>query len=401
MRRHNHSRVVFAAAISTLAVFARPVRGDVVTDWNQVALQATAIPPNAMLQSRVMAAVHVAMLDALRASESLEGSARDVAVSGAAYGVLSRLTAGQGDALDAALKKAIDGVPSSPSKTHALTLGTKAAETVVAQRRADGSDAKAAFTPSAGAGRWQPTPPANAPGILPHWGAVKPFVIESPTQFAMKGPPAHDGPAFARDLDEVRAVGARLSTTRTADQTAAAIFWTVQTVVPWNAAARAAAGARGNTREENARLFAALNAACADASIATFEVKYRLQHWRPVTAIRARAGQGTPDATWEPLLGTPPHPEYPSSHAACSGAAEAVLQGFFENDRVTVSVTYPPVFGVTRSYGSFSQMAQEVDDARVWGGIHFRTADVDGRELGRRIGVHVLKRLAAPPVASN
>ncbi len=100
---------------------------------------------------------------------------------------------------------------------------------------------------------------------------------------------------------------------------------------------RAAAGARGNTREENARLFAALNAACANASIATFEVKYRLQHWRPVTAIRARAGQGTPDATWEPLLGTPPHPEYPSSHAACSGAAEAVLQGFFGNDRVAGS----------------------------------------------------------------
>ncbi|MGZ6070545.1 MAG: vanadium-dependent haloperoxidase, partial [Myxococcaceae bacterium] len=164
---------------------------------------------------------------------------------------------------------------------------------------------------------------------------------------------------------------------------------------------RAAAEARGNTREENARLFAALNVACNDAHVAAFEAKYRIQHWRPVTAIRARAAPGSAEASWEPLLATPAHPDYPSTHATCSGAAEAVLKGFFGRDQVAVSVTYPPIFGVTRSYASFSQMAREVDEARIWGGIHFRSADVDGHDLGRRVGEYVLARFPAPRRASN
>src|SRR5262249_35469299 len=159
-----------------------------------------------------------------------------------------------------------------------------------------------------GRGRWQPTPPSGEPAILPQWGTVKPFALDAVTRFRVAGPPAPESEAFARDLDEVRAIGARHSATRTADQTAAAIFWTVQTLVPRNAAGRAAAATHRSTREDNARLFAALNVACADALIATFDVKYRVQHWRPITAIRARAAAGSPDAAWEPLLITPPHP---------------------------------------------------------------------------------------------
>ncbi|HEU4385576.1 MAG TPA: vanadium-dependent haloperoxidase [Anaeromyxobacteraceae bacterium] len=394
-------RILAGAAITAAALTAAPAAADVVTDWNQVAIQATAIPPNAMLQARVLAAAHVAMLEALQAASSLDPGGRDAAAAAAAYGVLSRLTSGQADALDAALKRTVDAVPAGAAKTDGLALGTQTAERIVAQRRSDGADAKVAFTPTPGAGRWQPTPPANAPAILPHWGSVKPFVLDSATRFPLKGPPKLDSPQLARELDEVRSVGARLSATRTADQTAAAIFWTVQTPVPWNAAARAAAAAHATTREENARLFAALNVACSDAHIAAFEAKYRLQHWRPITAIRARAAPGSKDATWEPLLGTPAHPEYPSTHATCSGAAEAVLKGFFGSDEVAVSVTHPPVFGVTRSYTSFSQMAGEVDDARVWGGIHFRSADDDGRDLGRRVGEYVLARFPAPRQASR
>ena len=394
-------RILAGAAIAAAALAGAPAAADVVTDWNQVAIQATAIPPNAMLQARVLAAAHVAVLEALQAGSSLDPGGRDAAAAAAAYGVLSRLTSGQDDALNAALKRTVDAVPAGASKTDGLALGTQTAERIVARCRVDGADAKVAFTPTPGVGRWQPTPPANTPAILPHWGSVKPFVLDSATRFPLKGPPKHNSPEFARDLDEVETVGARLSATRTADQTAAAIFWTVQTPVPWNAAARAAAVAHATTREETARLFAALNVACSDAHVAAFEAKYRLQHWRPITAIRARAAPGSQGATWEPLLGTPAHPEYPSTHATCSGAAEAVLKGFFGSDEVVVSVTYPAVFGVTRSYASFSQIANEVDNARVWGGIHFRSADIDGRDLGRRVGEYVLGRFPSPRQASK
>ena len=395
------SRILAGAAIAVAALAGAPAAADVVTDWNQVAIQATAFPPNAMLQARVLAATHVAMLEALQAGSSLDPGGRDAAAAAAAYGVLTHLTSGQGEALDAALKRTVDAVLAGAAKANGLAVGTQTAERIVARCREDGADAKVEFTPNPGTGRWQPTPPANAPAILPHWGSVRPFVLDSATRFPLKGPPKLDSPQYARDLDEVRDAGARLSATRTADQTAAAIFWTVQTPVPWNAAARAAAAAHATTREENARLFAALNVACSDAHVAAFEAKYRFQHWRPITAIRARSAPGSKDATWDPLLGTPAHPEYPSTHATCSGAAEAVLKGFFGSDEVAVAVTHPPTFGVTRSYRSFSQMADEVNDARVWGGLHFRSADVDGRDLGRRVGEYVLAHFPAPRRASR
>jgi hypothetical protein len=408
-----YSRVIRNTAILVvLAGSGLPARGDVITDWNETAIQVTATPPNALLQARVLATAHLAMLEALNAVGGVaksyavkvkapKGASPEAAVAAAAHGVLARMTRGQQESLDAALAASLAGVPAGQTKTDGISVGTEVAEKLVALRRSDGADARTSFTPSKGAGRWQPTPPQNAPAVLPHWGAVKPFVLESATQFAVKGPPPIGSDTYVRDLAEVKKLGGRRSTVRTADQTAAAIFWTIQTLVPWNAAGRAAAKARGNTLEENARLFAALNAACSDAHVAGFEIKYRLQHWRPVTAIRAAAEPGSADEGWEPLLATPAHPEYPSTHAACSGAAEAVLKGFFGRDEVAVSVVHPPVFGVTRTYASFSQIAQEVDDARVWGGIHFRTADVDGRYLGRRIGEYVLKALSAPPVVSN
>jgi hypothetical protein len=196
-------------------------------------------------------------------------------------------------------------------------------------------------------------------------------------------------------------VGARNSTTRTADQTAAAIFWTVQTAVPWHAAARAASAAKGLSLSENARLFALLSMASADSQIIAFAEKYNRPHWRPITAIRTATDLNIAalkgDIGWEPLLVTPPHPEYPSAHAMFSGAAEAVLRGFFGDDQVDVSVTAPGPFGVTRTYHKFSELTEEVDNARVWGGIHFRSADVDGSEIGRKIGEIILREFANSP----
>jgi len=158
---------------------------------------------------------------------------------------------------------------------------------------------------------------------------------------------------------------------------------------------------KGLSVSDNAKLFAMLSMATADSQIVAFAEKYRRPHWRPITAIRAGVstdGGNTlleRDAKWEPLIGTPAHPEYPSAHAAFSGAAEVVLLAWLGGDDIEVSVTNPPLFGLTRTYRRLSQISEEVENARVWGGIHFRSSDRDGTEVGRTIGAIVVRDFPA------
>ena len=413
MARNGILQILTASALTTLCVFPiEHAQADAVTDWNVIALNATAVPPNSILQSRTLAIVHGAIYDTVRAVDRKNGAyAVDVeapagisveaAVAAAAHGSLVRLAPAERPRLDAALNVSLSKIAEGQAKTDGIALGGQIAEEIVALRSTDGADAKVAFTPKPGAGLYQLTPPQLLSAILPQWGAVTPFVLRSKTGLDFKGAPAFTTAQFSRDFEEVKSMGARQSTTRTADQTAAAIFWTVQTAVPWHAAARAASAAKGLSLSENARLFALLSMASADSQIVAFAEKYNRPHWRPITAIRAAADLNMAalkgDIGWEPLLATPPHPEYPSAHAMFSGAAEAVLRGFFGNDEVDVSVVAPGPFGVTRSYRKFSELTAEVDNARVWGGIHFRSADVDGSEIGRRIGEIVLREFASSP----
>jgi hypothetical protein len=413
MRRPGIMRLLAAAALMAAATLpGAPARADAVTEWNVIALNATALPPNSILQSRALAIVHAAIYDAVRAVEPTRGAyaveigapagtSIEAAVVAAAHAALVRVARAQRSMLDAALNLSLAKIADGHGKTDGIALGTQIAERIVALRASDGAAAQATFAPRPGVGLYQPTPPQSLPAILPQWGAVTPFVLRSRTGLDFKGAPAAGSAQFARDFAEVRSVGARDSLTRTADQTAAAIFWTVQTAVPWHAAARAASAARGLSLADNARLFALLSLATADSQIVAFNEKYERPHWRPITAIRAAVDLNVPDlrgdAGWEPLLVTPPHPEYPSAHAVFSGAAEAVLRGFFRGDAVEVSVTAPGPFGVTRTFRSFSALSAEVEDARVWGGIHFRSADVDGAEVGRRIGERALREFAVAP----
>ncbi|HZO84012.1 MAG TPA: vanadium-dependent haloperoxidase [Verrucomicrobiae bacterium] len=405
------ARILFA---TTVLAFGIPLggsaaRADVVTEWNVIALNATTIPPNSVLQSRTIAIVHAAIYDAANAVErkggayavdlkAAPGTSLDAAVAAAAHGALVRLVPAQRPALDTALNATLAKVTEGPGKTDGVTIGAQVAERMVALRSSDGSESKVAFTPTTGPGRYQLT---SGPAILTQWGDVKPFVLRSIEGLEFKGAPEITSAEFARDFDEVKSLGARNSTTRTADQTAAAIFWVVQTGVPWHAAARAASAAKGLSISENARLFALLALATADSQIVAMKEKYSRPHWRPLTAIRdATAGINVPGLTgnplWEPLLVTPPHPDYPSAHAVFSGAAETVLRSFFGSDTVNVSVTFPGTFGITRTYTSFSAITEEVDNARVWGGIHFRSADIDGSEVGRKIGAVVMREFPKP-----
>jgi hypothetical protein len=233
---------------------------------------------------------------------------------------------------------------------------------------------------------------------VPHWGTVQPFMLKNANQFPLAGPPALTSAEFAKDFGEVKSLGAKNTTIRTRDQTDAARFWTISGVVADNDTARQLSAHKGFGVVENARVFALLNMAGADAYIACWEAKYRYNFWRPITAIRNADSAGNAalaaDPNWEPLLPTPAHPEYPSGHAVYSGATERVLQEFF-GDKVNVSLTNPAVQS-TRTYQSLSQMGKEVVDARVWGGIHYRTSDVHAAELGHKVAEYGIQNVLRP-----
>jgi len=242
--------------------------------------------------------------------------------------------------------------------------------------------------------QWRPTPPANAAFGSVFWAQVRPFVLSSPLEVPAPGPLAIDSVQYAKEIDEVRRLGARDSKERSADQTSAAIFSLIKGTELWSAAARAAAAAKRTSPIENARIFALMSLATMDATIAGWAIKKQHPLWRPITAIReARANA---DPNWEPLLVTPPHPDYVSGHCITSGASSRVLAMLFGNDGVRFSATYGGGFGLTRSYSGFTHAEKEIEDARVWAGIHTRSADVDGGIVGHKIAELVVQRAMTP-----
>lgn len=393
-----------SACLGALVTFASAglAHADVVRDWNQTALRATEVadmPPPAQL--RVMALVHAAIYDAVNGIEgkytryaitatAIPGASVEAAAAGAAYEALDRLFPQQKVMTATALAVSLKEIADGPARANGLRVGREVAEKLLALRLNDGASDQASYEFSKGAGVYQATPPMEMKPVLPHWRGVKPFLLTGNRQFALAGPPAVGSPEFVRDLDEVKRLGAKASTERTSQQTAIAIHWAGSEVTPLNAVARVAATGAKLSLVDEARLFALLNMAMADALIAGFEAKYSFNHWRPVTAIRASS-----DPTWEPLLVTPPHQDYPSGHALAAGAAVAVLQAVIGSDQVKASYVYPPL-GVLRRWESFSQIVKEVEDARVWGGIHFRTADEHGTRLGQQIGEYALKTYMLP-----
>ena len=248
-------------------------------------------------------------------------------------------------------------------------------------RASDHSGDAVAFTPGSGPGAWVPTAPAFRPALDPGWGHVTPYLLRSGSQLRPGPPPALTSAAYARDLDEIRQVGAATSTTRTPEQTDLARFWVSTAPQIWNQAAQQLAIAHDVGVRQAARVFALLNAAGADAFIAAWDAKFTYGQWRPVTAIQATA-----DPAWTPLLVTPPFPDYPAGHTTYAGAAETVLTGLLGARPGPFTLRSATAPGVELAYTSFSDVAAGVVDARVWGGIHWRTSAEAGRALGRRIG---------------
>jgi hypothetical protein len=395
-----------ACALGAL-VLAGPavVRADAVLDWNVTALKVTAAAPfNPPLETRNLAIVHAAMFDAVNSivgefhAYAVElsppnGASPEAAAAAAAHFALLQLYPAQQAMLNPAYAASLASIPDGALKTDGITVGETVAARILALRASDGADAAivARYSPGTAPGDWIPTPPAFKPALDPGWGTVRPFFLRDGSQFRAAPPPTLTSPRYTRDFNEIKELGSATSTTRSLDQTNLARFWVATAPQNWNPAARQVAIAKGLTLSQNAHAFALLNLAGADAFIACWDTKFTYNQWRPVTAIRAADSTGNPETTadpsWTPLLVTPPFPDYIAGHTTYAGAAEEVLEHVFGVDPgVVMKLTSATAPGVIETYATFEDIADGVVEARVLGGIHWRTSSMRGRRVGERVG---------------
>jgi hypothetical protein len=399
MRSGFHAVGRIGAAVIGLCALTVEARADMVTDWNVIAFNTVPPAVQGPPQARILGYVQAAVFDAVNSVErkytpyavdlKAPDASAEAAAASAAHGALIRFYPVQKAALDTSLEKSLAALPEGPAKHHGVELGKTVAERIHALSLPDGADASPpSYTPGKEAWSWQFTSPGMEPRGLT-WGKIKPFLIKGADQFVFPGPLDVTSPEFAKEIEEVRMLGGANSVHRTADQTAAAIFWIVSMPAIYNDVARKASTRKGYSLIENARLLALLNMAASDSQIVTWAEKFNRSFLRPVTAIRAADKLGNrlmqPDPSWTSLLVTPAHPDYPSGHCAYAGAASRTLQLVLGEDEVDASYTFPPGVGVTRRWTSFSQMAQEVGESRIWGGIHTRTADAHADIIGQKV----------------
>jgi membrane-associated phospholipid phosphatase len=411
--------------VSVALSFASSATSDVVTDWNTAALTAireseTAPPP----ASRTLAILHTSIYDAvngiIRTHEPYfveergpTNASEEAAASAAAHKVLTTLLPTMASTFGQLHETILAGIRDNARKRRGIEWGESVAKRILDWRANDGSGASVdpPGDDQLDPGEWRPTPrppPLQPlPYAFPQWGFVTPFAIPSGSFFRPNGPPALDSARYAADYNEVKALGAATSTmrtqlTRTPEQTEIAKFWAdgAGTVTPpghWNVIAQDVAPPRNdiNNMRQNARLFALLNVALADAAIAAWDAKYTYNFWRPVTAIREGESDGNsatePDPEWLPLLATPPFADYTSGHSTFSGAAAAVLSLFYRRPNVPFTTTSDGLPGVERSFRGFLQAAREAALSRMYGGIHFRSANEDGLVAGLAIGTWTFK----------
>ncbi len=382
--------------------------GQIVIDWNAITLQEISLGtaangkvPSAIRRARLAAIVQISVFDAVNSifgkyhsyalhAAAPPGISPEATALGAAHGALIALFPSDKGSLDSKYQARLATLPLK-GRDSGVAYGESVAAQIVALRQGDGSDADMPWTPGSGPGVWVPAPEAFAPLTDPQFAFVKPWILTSPDQFRSGPPPALDSPTWAAYYEEVRSLGAINSTTRTADQTEAANFWFDPTLSTWNQAARVLAIRQQLTLEDTARVFALLNLTLADAQVAVYDSKLAYAFWRPITAIRAGGGNANlvADPTWSPLRVTPAHPDYPGSHATQSSAAAEVLKQLFPATVVTLDLTSDQAPGVVRHFSSFDAMVDEVVGARIWAGIHTRTADTVGVELGKKVGNYV------------
>lgn len=415
LHRRQLAIVLLATCVHVTPAFA--AADDPVLQWNDIAQAFIVVPAfTPVEQTRAMAIVHAAMHDAVNAvtgqyerylaePSAPAGISPEAAAIGAAYVAVRGVLNSEPPLLTAKFQASLTAHGLAAGDPGIL-FGEAVALRILQVRQGDGASvAKYPYVPpDAGLpGVWTPISAAPAAqALLPGWGSVTPFVLRSASQFRPEAPPALGSETYARDYNEVKTLGALVGSTRTEEQRQIALFWRASPTAIWNPVLRTAVVSRSMSLSDTAQVMALFYLAAADASVACWEAKYFYNFWRPEPAIVRGDEDGNDataaDASWRPLLlTTPPHPDYVSGHAANSGAMGFVLSVMFgDAPGYTIEATSAQNVGFIRYWQTFSQGVDEVIDARVYSGIHFRTADVAGARLGRQVARFVMTHALRP-----
>ncbi len=403
-----------AAAVALMGLLsASPARADVVLEWNAL-MQATVSMQNPFAQARLAAITQLAVFTAVNAVtrryepyldgvHAPHGASAEAAAVAAAHRVLTHYLPDSAPALDAARQQSLAAIPDGPGKRAGVSVGEAAAAAMIDARAGDGSAPPEFFLPSSTQpGDWQLTPSCPpSGGILYHWGNVKPFGLAASTQFRADPPPSLRSGGYRRDYVEVMEVGDAASSRRPADRADVARFYNaVLAVGVWNDVARQIAAARQTTLSANARMLALLNMAISDGLVTVMETKYHYRFWRPETAIHVGASDGNRktegNTAFMPFISTPCFPSYPSAHATASYAGRTILARIFGDHHHAIALESADVPGVRLEYESLDQITDDIDDARVYGGIHFRFDQRAGARQGRAIGAYIYRTHLCP-----
>jgi hypothetical protein len=400
-------RGLIGAGISLLVILAGApgARADIVIDANARAADVVSRLPAPPITVRMMAVVQVSVFEAVNAVTGryppqraklapAPGASVDAAVAAATRTALSKLMPAQQAAIDADYQALLASVPDGPAKTAGIALGEQAATAIVAICADDGMVAPDSYRPHTAAGVYVPT---TGPAV-PHWGKRRPWVMPRGDHFRPGPPPALTSETWARDFNEIKAVGGRTSAQRTPEQTAMAKFWETTAPAVYWPLARNVAGMPGREVTDNARLLALAAMAMDDALIAVFDGKYTYNLWRPVTAIRNGDLDGNRaterDAGWTPFIDTPMHPEYPCAHGIVGASLAAVLEAEIgSGPSPRLGSASSTAGGAVRTWASPAEFAREVAQARIYDGVHYRTSTEVGSAMGKKIGELAVKSI--------
>jgi PAP2 superfamily len=399
-------------------VAATPACANVITDWDEKGVAAVAplasgtSPYAPYIAYRMMGLVHAAMFDAVNSIEQRyrpylvqlpadATTSKEAAAAAAAAAVLATIDAKTAADMKIALADYVAGMPGSVVEPG-IKLGEAIAAKVLEARTNDGCDAPDDYRPRTTPGVYVPTAITRAA----MWGNVKPFALVSPSQFR-PGPPVSLGSQeWAGDFNEIKDYGLQNSVKRTPRQTETARFWLTTTPVVYYPFVRQLVSAKRMSVVESARFMTLASLAMNDALIAVFDAKYHYNFWRPITAIRNGDIDGNPatdrDATWQPIADTPMHPEYPCAHCIESGAVAGVVKTALGTDEIPeITMTSPTAPGITHSWTNITAFTQEVANARIWAGFHYRFSTRVGTDMGLKIGQYVAESVMQPIARSS
>jgi hypothetical protein len=406
-------RVVVAAAVVVAFACPAAARGDAVTDWHGYANAAifstgptatahSAVLSTAMVQGAVYDAVNAiagGYQDYLPTAAADPSYSQDAAAATAAFRVVKQLVPAQTPLLQAQYDASLAAITGGPAKDGGIRVGEAAAAAMLAKRANDGRNGPSPLVEGTAPGAWRASPPLFGLDPTPWVGNVTPFLVPNAEMLRSDGPNRLRSRAYARDFNEVKSLGSLTSTTRTADQTMAAIFWQSQPGGMYGGVMQKLSARYELSTAQNARLFAMASLAAADGAIGCWKDKYYWNFWRPIDAIHEAATDGNrrtrADASWKalfdpatatvPVLSTPGFPDHPSGHSCVSSATLNAMRDFFGTDRIAFEIVSSRFPTQPRHFEGFSDALKEVIDARVWGGIHFRTADTQGAVIGRKV----------------